>query len=169
VRWHRGAAAVNDFISGRAGRLAPCVGFTLIELVIVIAIIATLAAILIPSFVSALNSAKIARAIEDIRTLETEIDSYQFFNGTLPNSLNDLDRGTMLDPWGTPYQYLNYASPRASGQMRRDRFLVPLNLTYDLFSSGADHAWVPPITARVSQDDIIRANDGGYVGLASQY
>jgi general secretion pathway protein G len=44
-----------------------------------------------------------------------------------------------------------------------------LNSSYDLFSAGKDGNWVAPITAAVSQDDIIRANDGAYVGLASEY
>jgi general secretion pathway protein G len=167
--WSRAAVSAKDFSSGRAGRPTLREGFTLIELVLVIAILATIAAILIPNFMSALDSAKIARATADIQALETEIDSYQILNGTLPNTLDDLGRGTFLDPWGTPYQYLNFANVSGQGQMRKDRFLVPLNSTYDLYSMGADRQSLPPITASVSQDDIIRANDGAYVGLASKY
>jgi len=165
----RAATSSNDFSSGRAGRLKSRLGFTLIELVVVIAILATIAAIIVPNFQAALASAKITRAIADIQALEVEIASYELFNGTLPNTLADLGRGTLLDPWGTPYQYLNFATPGARALERRDRFLVPINSTYDLYSMGQDKQSVPPITARVSRDDIIRANDGAYVGLASQY
>ncbi len=167
--WSRAAVSSNDFSSGRARWPKLREGFTLIELVIVIAILATIAAILIPNFMSALDAAKIARAIADIQALETEVGSYQILNGTLPNTLGDIGRGTFLDPWGTPYQYLNFATVNGPGQMRKDRFLVPLNSSYDLYSMGADRRSVPPITAPVSQDDILRANDGAYVGLASKY
>jgi len=149
-------------------QLSGC-GFTLVELLIVIAIVLTIAAIAIPSLISALDAARAARAVGDIRTLEADIATYEVLNGKLPDTLADLGRGDLLDPWGTPYQYLNFANAKGTGQMRKDRFLVPLNSTYDLYSMGKDRQSVPPITAKVSQDDIIRANDGGYVGLASQY
>jgi general secretion pathway protein G len=55
------------------------------------------------------------------------------------------------------------------GQVRKDRNLVPINSRYDLYSMGADGRSVPPLTAQESRDDIIRANDGGYVGLAAGY
>jgi general secretion pathway protein G len=51
---------------------------------------------------------------------------------------------------------------------RRDRFLVPLNSTFDLYSTGPDGSTVPPLSGPGS-DDIIRANDGGYIGLASKF
>jgi len=137
--------------------------------VIVIAILATIMAMLIPNFMAALDAAKIARAIADIQALETEIDSYQILTGALPITLADIGRDTFLDPWGTPYQYLNFATVSGPGQMRKDQFLVPINSTYDLYSMGKDRQSVPPLTASVSQDDIIRANDGAYVGVASKY
>ena len=55
------------------------------------------------------------------------------------------------------------------GQARKDRFLVPLNSDYDLYSAGKDGKSRPPLSAQMSQDDIVRANDGAYIGLASQY
>jgi general secretion pathway protein G len=57
----------------------------------------------------------------------------------------------------------------AIGQARKDRFLVPLNSTFDLYSMGKDGESQPPVSARVSHDDIIRANDGGFVGLAARF
>jgi general secretion pathway protein G len=167
--WSRAATSPNDFSSGRAGRLKPRAGFTLVELLIVMAIVITIAAIAVPNLRAALDAARIARAVADIRALESEITTYEFLNGKLPDTLVDIGRGNLLDPWGSPYQYLNFANAKGKGQMRKDRFLVPLNSTYDLYSMGRDRKSVPPITANVSQDDIIRASDGGYVGLASQY
>jgi general secretion pathway protein G len=52
---------------------------------------------------------------------------------------------------------------------RKDRSLVPLNTDYDLYSMGKDGQTQAPLTSSVSDDDVIRANDGGYVGLAEQY
>ena len=55
------------------------------------------------------------------------------------------------------------------GGMRKDRFLVPINTYFDLYSMGKDGKSVPPLTAQASQDDVLWANDGGFIGLASQY
>jgi general secretion pathway protein G len=44
-----------------------------------------------------------------------------------------------------------------------------LNDDYDLYSMGQDGVSVSPITAKPSQDDILRASDGSYLGLASQF
>ena len=58
---------------------------------------------------------------------------------------------------------------KGNGKARKDRFLVPLNSDYDLYSKGKDGKSSSPITASDSQDDVIRASDGSYVGLASQF
>ena len=55
------------------------------------------------------------------------------------------------------------------GQMRRDHFLVPVNTDFDLYSLGKDGLSRSPFTAAASQDDIVRANNGLYVGLVSEY
>lgn len=53
--------------------------------------------------------------------------------------------------------------------MRKDRNLVPINSDYDLYSAGHDGATLPPLLAPVSRDDVIRANNGGFIGLASDF
>jgi general secretion pathway protein G len=133
------------------------------------AIIMTVSAIAVPNLQAALDDARIARAVSDINTIETDIASYQTEYGSLPVTLADIGDDALLDPWGNPYQYLNFAYTKGKGKMRKDRFLVPINSDYDLYSMGKDGKSVPPITAAESQDDIIRANDGSFVGLASQY
>ena len=55
------------------------------------------------------------------------------------------------------------------GKVRRDHFLVPVNTDFDLYSLGEDGKSQSPFTARDSRDDIVRANNGGYVGLVSDY
>ncbi len=53
--------------------------------------------------------------------------------------------------------------------MRKDRFLVPINTDFDLYSMGRDGKSTPPLTAAASRDDIIRANGGAYIGPAKGY
>jgi general secretion pathway protein G len=55
------------------------------------------------------------------------------------------------------------------GQIRKDRFLVPVNSDYDLYSMGKDGQSQAPFTAKASRDDIVRASDGQYVGLAEDF
>jgi len=55
------------------------------------------------------------------------------------------------------------------GKMRRDHFMVPVNTDFDLYSLGKDGKSQSPFTAAASQDDIVRANNGLYVGLVFEY
>ena len=175
-------------------------GFTLIEIMIVMAIIGTLSAISVPNYLKYRTKGRIALAISDIRIIEKQIMCYWVDTGELPDSLNELPNGNITDPWGNPYQYLkidgitagdvdnpsdsdNPSNHRPSagnnpgnsgnagvlGQMRRDHFLVPVNTDFDLFSMGEDGKSRSPFTAKDSQDDIVRANNGMYVGLVSEY
>src|SRR5581483_2065262 len=100
-------------------------GFTFIELLIVTGIILTIAAMALPSLKSAIDQARVARAVGDINALQSDIAAYDAVNGSLPKTLADIGRGTLLDPWHNPYQYLNLATTKNGGAMRKDRFLVP--------------------------------------------
>jgi general secretion pathway protein G len=40
---------------------------------------------------------------------------------------------------------------------------------FDLYSMGKDGKSVAPFTAQASQDDVVRANDGAFVGLVANY
>jgi general secretion pathway protein G len=144
-------------------------GFTLIELLVTMAIILTISAIAIPNLLAALDSARIARAVGDVHTIGNEVMGYSVVNGKLPATLADVGRSTQLDPWGSPYQYLSFEDTKGKGKMRKDRFLVPINSMFDLYSMGKNRQSVPPLTAKVSQDDVIWANDGSFIGLASQF
>jgi general secretion pathway protein G len=138
-------------------------------LLTVVANIFTNVALSVPPVLASLESARVARAVGDIVAVEDDIAGYNASNGKLPNTLADIGRDTLLDPWGSPYQYLNFANGVSKSQMRKDRFLVPINSDYDLYSMGQDKQSKPPLTANMSQDDVVRANDGSFVGLASTY
>jgi general secretion pathway protein G len=144
-------------------------GFTLVELLITVSIILTIAALAVPNLLAAMNQARIAKAVGDIHAIGTDIQGYEVINHAYPNTLDDIGYGTFNDPWGNPYQYLNFAGAQGKGKMRKDRFLVPINTFFDLYSMGPDGASVAPLTAKASHDDIIWANDGDYVGVASDY
>jgi general secretion pathway protein G len=144
-------------------------GFTIVELLIVVAVLLTICAIAIPNLMAAMDQARIARAVGDIKTLEDEIALYDVINGKLPDDLSQVGYANYHDPWGNPYEYLNHATMKGNGKARKDRFLVPLNSDYDLYSMGKDGQSAAPITAKWSLDDVIRASDGNYLGLASQF
>ena len=154
-------------------------GFTIVELLLALAIIGIVVALALPKVQEALDRAKVARAIGDIRAMQVELVGHET-HGTLPEFLSGIGRGAMLDAWGNPYVYMNFGTSAAldqhwggieggTGKPRKDRFLVPLNTFYDLYSKGKDGDTDEDLQADKSQDDVIRANDGGYIGLASQY
>ncbi len=166
-------AWLGRYTVGRRGSILT-MGVTMIELLIVMAIIGTLAAIALPVFRDAVEDARVARAIGDITTLQTDIASFEAGGSGLPATLAAIGRGTLEDPWGMSYQYLKFPFPKGIGGgppqgARRDRFLVPINSTYDLYSMGKDGKSVAALTASSSKDDIVRANDGGFIGLAVKY
>ena len=80
-------------------------GVTLIELIIVIIIITTLALIIMPRFMGRTEEARRAAAVADIETgLGTAIDLYEFDNGQYPASLDDLVKAPQNAPnWRGPY------------------------------------------------------------------
>ena len=147
-------------------------GLTLIELLVTVAIVGLLAAISINVYANALEKSKVTRAIAEIRGIEKSISDHEV-NSELPESLDDIGWGNRLDPWGNPYQYVKFQTNAQGkvipGQARKDRFLVPLNSTYDLYSMGADGDSKGPLTAKASRDDVLRAGDGSFVGLASDF
>ncbi|MEE8625667.1 MAG: prepilin-type N-terminal cleavage/methylation domain-containing protein [Acidiferrobacterales bacterium] len=161
------------------GRKQGSRGFTLIELLIVVAMIGTLIAIGIPVYRNALDKAKLTKAIADIHTFNKEIFAYQLFNSGPPDTLAAIGRANWRDPYGNPYEYLSYALAKKSKKWggtkagtekpRKDKFLKPLNSSYDLYSKGKDGLSKESLNAKESWDDIVRAVDGGFVGLASEF
>jgi general secretion pathway protein G len=150
----------------------------MIEMMLVVVIFGTLLAIALPAFRDAVTRARVAKAVGDIEAIQMELAPFDV-DGVLPPSLAEVGRQSFDDPWGNPYQYLNFGNGgggggnggggKAPAGARKDRFLVPINSTYDLYSMGEDGSSAAPLTAKASRDDIVRANDGGFIGLAAQY
>jgi prepilin-type N-terminal cleavage/methylation domain-containing protein len=78
--------------------------FTLIELLIVVAIIAILAAIAVPNFLEAQTRAKISRARADLRTIHTGLEMYQIDNNSIP-LMNGINAAIDLDDRAGTKQY----------------------------------------------------------------
>ena len=116
-------------------------GFTLIEVMVVVIILGILAAIVVPRVMDRPDDARITKAKQDIRALESALNLYKLDNFVYPTTDQGLDAlvakpaGTPepknwkrymdrlpKDPWGEPYQYL---SPGSKSDI-------------DIFSLGAD-------------------------------
>jgi len=118
-------------------------GFTLIEVMVVVVILGILAAIVVPKVMDRPDTARITKAKQDIRAMESALNLYRLDNYVYPST----DQGLMAlverpagspearnwktggyldrvpkDPWGNEYQFLN---PGAHGEI-------------DIFSLGAD-------------------------------
>jgi len=116
--------------------------FTLIELLLVLVILATLAALVVPKFTKRSEQAKTTGARTDVANIEVALDAFEIDCGRYPTSeegikaLLDppggltgwqgpyLKRGVPKDPWGNPYIY------RCPGQHNVNG--------YDLYSFGPD-------------------------------
>jgi len=143
-------------------------GFTMLELMIVVAIMTVLAMIAIPYYQNYQDQVKIDKAVTDIAAIEGFIQHYYDDERVLPDSLTDADV-TMKDPWGNPYMYFNIGKATGKGKLRKDKSLNPINSDYDLYSMGKDGKSSTALTASISHDDIVRARNGQFVGLASDF
>ncbi|MCX7018731.1 MAG: prepilin-type N-terminal cleavage/methylation domain-containing protein [bacterium] len=105
--------------------------FTLIELLIVVAIIAILAAIAVPNFIEAQTRSKVSRAKADMRSVSTALESYMVDNNAYPNchrygiALADVSdpAGTrILERISTPVAYMSSA-------LTKDPFKISFRLS----------------------------------------
>ena len=131
-------------------------------------IIGVLLAIGLPTYAGYIKQNERAVAISDIHKISMALERYHSFHSVYPEDLSDAV-GSKLDPWGNPYQFLNLATVQGNGKVRKDKNLVPINSDYDLYSMGEDGKSVSPLTAKHSRDDIVRAGNGQFVGLAEEF
>ena len=112
-------------------------GFTLVEIMLVVAIIAVLAGLAIYNLGDVFKDAQIAAAKADMRTYKTALISYRVNAGSYPSTADGLKALTVkppngrkameeykLDPWKNDYAYFY------PGQKNKDG--------YDIFSKGED-------------------------------
>lgn len=99
-------------IARAAGRAAAQGGFTLIELMVVIAIIATLAAIVGLNLVQNIDEGNVSAAKAQIRNFKNGLIAYKLKFKKFPQSLEELASSGVLessklptDPWGNQYVY----------------------------------------------------------------
>lgn len=116
--------------------------FTLIELLIVVAIIAILAAIAIPNFLEAQTRSKVSRALADMRTVATAIESYIVDNNKFPLAAVDRPLAPAFDRSNfrysvyfqltTPISYItNFPVDAFKGDSRGDSDAEDLRRFYD--------------------------------------
>ena len=102
-------------------------GFTLIEIMVVVVILAVLGALVVPNILGKVDTARITAAKTDIRSIGTALDLYRLDNFKYPTTDQGLraliqqpadptirnwrkggyvSEGSLKDPWGNDYQYV---------------------------------------------------------------
>ena len=146
-------------------------GYNLMELLLLVAVIGALAMVAYPSYTQYVDRSNNVVAATFIESIAQSIERFHTIFDRYPDSLAEIALDGMRDPWGNPFQYLRIqgGNLKGKGKLRKDKSLVPVNSDFDLYSMGKDGASVPPFTAKQSRDDIVRANNGGFIGLAADY
>ena len=150
---------------GRSG------GFGLLELMVTLVIASLLVSLAVPTYSAFVERAKVSAAIGDIGEISLEIERFRLRNDDrIPMSLDEMGIEIPLDPWGRAYQFLNILDGKPpTSDVRKDGKLNPLNADFDLYSNGKDGSSAGPLSAKASRDDIVRANNGAFVGLGEDY
>lgn len=151
-----------------AARRQPC-GFTIIELMLAVSVVGILATLAYSHYGSYRERTRQNQAKQDIAVLQGLVKAFETDNLELPASLAAVGNAGRLDPWGRPYVYLDLTPPAARGAARKDRRLAPINSDFDLYSVGPDGVSHTQLTHRYSQDDVVRARDGGFIGVAADF
>jgi general secretion pathway protein G len=144
-------------------------GFTFIELMISLAIVGVLASVATPMYQNYRERIRVSTAIADIGAMSVAIKAYGNDAQRYPDSLAEIRMGGKLDPWGYPYRYLDLTTKNGHGASRKDKRLNPLNSDFDLYSVGRDGDTSTSLNPNVSRDDVIRARDGRFIGLARDF
>jgi len=134
-------------------------GFTMIELLITVAIIGVLATIAIPNLLSAHRKTRYSRAAADTRLAVAQTVVYANDKNVYPNSIK-LIRDTTLtnvsdnDPWGAPYELSATLTTSAVPGYSDDVYI---------YSKGASNAGTYPVPFTIN------TGNGGSVGYSSVY
>lgn len=113
-------------------------GFTLVELLLVVAILATLATVVAVKFTGQGEQARIAATRTSIAAIKTAVETYEIRMGKYPGSIDDLtvgsdsapallEKGKLNDAWGNPFEFrktgtydFKIISPGPDGQTGTD-------------------------------------------------
>ncbi len=145
-------------------------GFTLLEVLIALAIMAVSSAIALPLYSDFVERSRQTDAGSDLMLIDMAIERFVSENFNLPDDLADVGLDGMTDPWGRPYVYLRIdGGGNVQGQVRKDQNLNPINSDFDLYSTGPDGLTVAPLTAPNSHDDVVRAGNGSFFGVAVNF
>ena len=147
-------------------RIRSCKAFTLVEMVIVLALIGVVMAIALPLYERFVEKSRVMDTVMQITTIASKIRDYQLANGALPINLATVGHGATVDPWGRNFTYVIITGP---GVARKDKKTVPINSDYDLYSMGRDGASNNSLGHASSRDDILRARDGRFVGIVEEF
>jgi len=143
-------------------------GISLLELMVAILVLASLIMIAIPSYERYRQKTLTFKAEVAIAATSATIKNYWQDARAYPDSLADVHMDGLADPWGHPYIYYNI-DKNGKGHARKDHALNPLNTDFDLYSAGPDGLTKPQISQSDSLDDIIRARDGAFIGVAADF
>lgn len=146
-------------------------GFGLLELMVTLVIASLLVSLAVPAYEMYAQRARVSAAVGEIAKLSLAIEQFRLKNNDrIPLSLDELGVDVPRDPWGREYQFLNIPSTGSSkAGVRKDGLLNPLNSDFDLYSLGKDGRSSGPLSAQDSRDDIVRANNGAFIGLGEDY
>jgi len=137
------------------------------DVLVAVAAVLIVGSFAIPAFNGYLERARVARAVSEIGTMSLRLHQWQRSGHTLPQNLAEAGI-TTVDPWGRPYVYLRAADASRS-HLRKDGDLVPLNSDFDLYSLGPDGVSALALPAAPSRDDVVRAANGAFIGIAANY
>ena len=87
----------------------------------------------------------------------------------LPRTPTDTEVADLTSVIASTPTFSIFTSVPTEATRRRDRYMYPLNTDYDLFSLGPNGRTAVSLGESVGQDDVIRAHNGGFFGLASEY
>ncbi len=146
-------------------------GISLPEIMVVAAVTSLISAMALPTFGHYVDRAHVAKASGDIGQISVAIERFRLNNNDqIPVSLSEVDMDIPLDPWDRAYVFVSSRSALTRHDVRRmDNDHVPLNTDFDLYSRGKDGTSGPLVSSQVSADDILRADNGSYIGLGKEY